>query len=142
MTKRAAVHHAWRQRDDSQTRTDPRYSRDGLARAKATAMVARFRLAERPVFIVGAGKEGRRIGRALQAHDVRAQSWFDVAPDKIGRTRRGARVLDAADLPAEHAAHRSAFLIGAVGTSGARGAVRAGLVDAGFVEGDDAVIVA
>jgi hypothetical protein len=31
---------------------------------------------------------------------------------------------------------------GAVGTSGARGAVRAALVEAGFQEGEDAVVVA
>jgi len=142
LLKREAVHHAWRQHSASLTRTDARYSRDGLARAKAAAMIVRFGLEDRPLFIVGAGKEGRRIGRALDEHGVRAQRWFDVAPDKIGRTRRGAPVLNVARLAEERAAAPGVFVIGAVGTSGARGAVRAGFVEAGFVEGEDAIVVA
>lgn len=140
--KRPAVHHGWRQHGDMSTRNDPRYSRDALARAKAAALLERFELFQRPVFIAGAGKEGRRIGRALAEHKVAAVRWFDVAADKIGRVRRGAPVVPADTLAVERARHEGVFLIGAVGTSGARGAVRAALHEAGFVEGEDAVVVA
>jgi GT2 family glycosyltransferase len=141
--KREDVHHAWRMHAASTTRTDDaRMSRDALARAKARAMVPRFDLRERPLWIAGAGKEGRRIARALIAEGVHPALFFDVAKDKVGRTRRGVPVLHADTLATRRAEQPDAFLVGGVGTSGARGVVRATLTAAGFTEGVDAVVVA
>jgi hypothetical protein len=135
--KRDAVHHAWRQHGH----TVRRFSRDALATLKAAALAERFALRERRVIIAGAGKEGGRIARALAAVGVRPAGFVDVAPARIGRMRHGVPVTDARDLvKSAHGPHT--FLVAAVGTSGARGVVRAQLAAAGFVEGVDAVVVA
>jgi glycosyltransferase involved in cell wall biosynthesis len=142
LQKRRDVHVAWRQHEGSETWTHPRCSRDSIARAKAASMVPLFNLAERPVFIAGAGKEGGRIARALGEHDVVPALWFDVSDKRIGRVRYGRPVLHADELAAHKEAQPQAFLIGAVGTSGAREIVRSTFRAAGFVEAKDAVVVA
>ena len=135
--KRPALHHAWRQHARSSTRFD----RDALASIKAKALCARFQLEQRAVFIAGAGKEGGRIARALIACGVHPQGFLDVAERRIGRVRHGVTVLDARELPSVRTNER-AFVVAAIGTSGARGVVRAQLAGAGFVEGSDCVVVA
>lgn len=140
--KRPEMDLAWRQSPGSATRVDPRYSRDALARAKAEHMSRRFSLEERPVFICGAGKEGGRIARALSSFGVAPARFFDVSEKRIGRLRYGAPVLDSRTLAEEHRAHPEAFCIAAVGTSGAREIVRETLRQGGFVEAEDAVVVA
>ena len=140
--KRPAVHHGWREHTGMSTRSDPRYHRDGFAHVKATAMIERFHVDKRPVFIAGGGKEGGRIGRVLLALGVQPYAYFDVAEKRVGRVRHGAPVIDSADLGAQKRAHPTAFCIGAVGTSGARGVVRGALTTAGFSEGHDFVMVA
>lgn len=142
MRKRPSVELAWRQREDSATRIDPRYSRDALARAKAEALVRCFSLRERPLFVAGAGKEGGRIARSLSALGVLPARFFDVSDKRIGRLRYGSPVLASAELAAEKRAAPDAFALGAVGTSGSRAIVRETFRAAGFVEGVDAVMVA
>jgi glycosyltransferase involved in cell wall biosynthesis len=132
--KRSEVHHGWRRHGSTTTR----FSRDILAELKAGALIERFDLRAKRVVIAGAGKEGGRIARALSRHGVKASAFVDVAERRIGRKRHGVDVLDARAL----ASLRGAFLVGAVGTSGTRGVVRASFADAGFVEGVDAVVVA
>lgn len=142
LAKRPDVHHAWREHGAMTTRTDPRYARDAFAALKARALIARFAVDRRPLVVAGAGKEGGRIGRALVAAGARIACYVDVDPAKIGRVRHGAPVVDASTLAAVRRAHEGPFVVAAVGTSGARGVVRAALADAGFVEGKDAVVVA
>lgn len=138
LEKRAALHHAWRVHE----RTTSKHSRDRLAQLKAEHLLARFHLDRRPVIVCGAGKEGRRIARALAEQGVEPAAFVDVAVDKVGRTRRGVVVRHAGELGALRAELPEAFALGAVGTSGARGVVRAELQGAGFVEGDSFVVVA
>ncbi|MBI1948462.1 MAG: glycosyltransferase [Deltaproteobacteria bacterium] len=138
LEKRAALQHAWRVHG----RTTSKLSRDHLAVLKAGYLAARFGLGARPVIVCGAGKEGRRIARALAAHGVEPAAFVDVAPDKVGRLRRGLVVRHADELGALHQELAGAFALGAVGTSGARGVVRAALERAGFVEGESFVVVA
>ena len=136
--KRPAVHHAWRRH----AATTTRWSRDVLAALKARALVQRFQLANRRVVVAGAGKEGGRIARALIDAGAPPSAFLDVAARRIGRTRHGVRVLDARELPSLRAAPGGCFVVAAVGTSGARGVVRAQLAGAGCVEGEDCVVVA
>ncbi len=137
--KRADVHHSWRQHDATSTRWD----RDVLAHMKARALVARFELRERDVVIAGAGKEGARIARALAVHALHASAFLDVSPKRIGRLRHGVPVLDARELPSLRArVDVRTFVVAAIGTSGARGVVRAQLASAGYVELVDCVVVA
>lgn len=138
LEKRAALQHAWRVHAGLATRNP----RDLLARVKAEHLVARFGLRARQVIVCGAGKEGRRIGRALAAQGVEAAAFVDVAADKVGRRRRTVIVRHTDELPALRAQLPHAFALGAVGTSGARGVVRARLERAGFVEGESYVVVA
>jgi glycosyltransferase involved in cell wall biosynthesis len=142
MAKRTAVHHGWRERPDRTTWTDPRMSRDALARRKAEAAIAHFHLASRPVFIAGAGKEGGRIGRALAAAGVTPTRYFDVSARRIGSVRHGVPIEAAAALGAFHAQSPDAFLICAVGTSGSRAIVRAQATASGFVEPETMICVA
>ncbi len=130
------VHHAWRQHAQQSTR---RIDRDVIASLKATHLIADYRLADRAVVIVGAGKEGRRISRALRGHGVRVSAFVDVDVKKQGRRIHEVMVQEPAWIARRPS---GAFVVGAVGTSGARGAVRAVLKDAGVVEDNDGVIVA
>ncbi len=138
LEKRAALQHAWRVHPGQSTRTP----RDLLALVKAEHLVARFGLGSRPVVVCGAGKEGRRIARALAGQGVEPAAFVDVAPDKVGRRRRHVVVRHVDELASLRAELPGAFALGAVGTSGARGVVRAGLERAGFVEGASFVMVA
>jgi hypothetical protein len=132
------VHHDWRQHPAQLTRAHGT-DRDTLARLKARHLVADFGLVGRDVVVVGAGKEGRRISRALRGAGAGPMAFVDVDPKKVGRVTH--------DVPvhgAEWLAQRppGAFVVGAVGTSGARGAIRVLAADAGLHEGADFVVVA
>jgi hypothetical protein len=133
--KRPLVRHAWRQHLGQITRTvQATQTRDALAACKAHHLVPCFDLTKKRVVVVGAGKEGRRISRALRAEGVVVAAFVDVDPKKIGKTVHGVLVgssIEGAD-----------FVVGAVGTSGARGAVRGFVAGEGFVEGEDFVVVA
>jgi glycosyltransferase involved in cell wall biosynthesis len=134
--KLPAVHLGWRQHDGQATR---RIGRDVLAGLRARHLVEDYRLGERAVVVVGAGKEGRRMSRALRAEGVIVDAFVDVDPDKVGRLVHGAPVHPPAWL---HQRPPGSFVMGAVGTSGARGAVRALLADVGVVEDVDGICVA
>lgn len=140
--KRPVFHHGWREHGRRATWKDGRMHRDTFARLKARALVERYGLRERPVLIAGAGKEGGRIARSLVEVGVQPVCFFDVSERRIGRVRYSAPVLPRGAMREERQRRSDAFLIGAVGTSGARGAVRAQMAAAGFVEGVDAVVVA
>lgn len=134
--KLTAIHHGWRQHEGQATR---RVDRDVLARLKARHLVADFGLAARDVVVVGAGKEGRRISRALRGEGAVVAAFVDVDPKKVGRTTHGVPVHPPGWLNQRPA---GAFVIGAVGTSGARGAIRGLFEGAGLVDGKDAICVA
>jgi len=140
--KREETDHAWRQHRHQMTRLGDQYSRDAFASVKARALKERFGLFQRPVAILGAGKEGGRIGRALQKEGVCLAAYFDVAPHRIGSTRLGVPILADEAFPAWYQRFPEGFAIGAVGTRGVRPQVRARLLEVGFVEGVDSVVVA
>jgi hypothetical protein len=148
--KRPVIRHSWRQHFGQQTRTvKARESRNALAACKAHHLVPFFSLRSRRVVVVGAGKEGRRVSRALAACGVAVAGFVDVDSKKIGRVVHGvpveARVearVEAAGADTFVGTFVGTFVVAAVGTSGARGAVRAVIEDAGYVEGVDFVVVA
>lgn len=142
LAKRPVFHHGWRESLRRFTRTDPRASRDAFAATKARYLTRHFQLQERPVFIAGAGKEAGRIARSLLLMGVSLHAFYDVNPKRIGRLRHGAPVYSDRDLGTHLARLPDAFCIAAVGTSGARGALRALLERAGFQEGKNAAVVA
>jgi glycosyltransferase involved in cell wall biosynthesis len=139
LVKLPLIHHGWRQHAQQVTRTRPTHTLDKIAALKARHLVEYFRLRERVVVVAGAGKEGRRICRGLREHGVAVAGFVDVDPRKIGRLVHGAPVHPTAWLASRPP---DSFVVGAVGTSGARTVVRAFFVDAGVTEGEDGVVVA
>jgi glycosyltransferase involved in cell wall biosynthesis len=122
----------WRHREGRLTFSDGRYALPRFDEAKARYLAPKLLARGRPVTVWGAGKTGKRIARALEAHGVRASSFIDIDPRKIGGTARGARVSSPETL-----ARGEATVVCAVGARGARDLIRAHLCSRGFVEGDD-----
>lgn len=116
----------------------------------------------RPVVIWGAGRDGRRAGRALISKGVSVERFLDIDPRKIGRTAytrpivRAEEWLSACFTPAPHETpldssrvasprtlRRDApIVLAAVGTAGAREWIRAALEARGAREGIDSLCVA
>jgi glycosyltransferase involved in cell wall biosynthesis len=119
----------WRVRDERVTRTDPRCAPEALRGARAAALAERL-VGPRARFVVwGAGKTGRRLARALEAHDQRPMAFVDIDPEKLGRRAREAPIVG----PEEGLALRR-FVVVAVGARGARQLVRERLSARGLVE--------
>ena len=136
LAKAPHVLFAWRQHAASATRSDVRCSLERMRAARALYLAARLRRMERPVAVWGAGPTGTRLARELEKHGVRAARFVDIDPRKIGRTRRGAPVVDRAALDRDHT------IVVAVGARGARALVRAELSSRGYVEGTDFLLAA
>jgi len=127
----------WRDHPQRITRTDRRYSVENFLRAKAHYL-ARGPLKGRDAVIVwGAGMMGRRLGKQLQNNQVPLAVFVDIDPKKIGRTRRGKPIIAPDDLLDWWGRFENPALLAAVGARGARGLIRARLVNMGLVEGQD-----
>ncbi len=112
------------------TRVHPSYATATFAPLKARYLAPLCR--DRGVWIVGAGRDGRRLARALVAEHVPIHGFVDADPRKIGGFRRGDRPIVATTaLP-----HDGALIVSAVGIPGARAEIRAWLLARGEVEGE------
>jgi hypothetical protein len=80
---------------------------------------------------------GRRLGKQLQNNQVPLVAFVDIDPKKIGRTRRGKPIIVPDDLLDWWKRFENPALLAAVGARGARGLIRARLVEMGLVEGRD-----
>ena len=124
----------WRHREGRATFTDPRYALARHDAAKGHYLAPKLLARGRPIAVWGAGKTGKRLGRALAQSGARAVLYIDIDPLKIGRLAQGVPIVSPASLtPGEHT------LVVAVGARGARAIVRARLDAAGFREGVDYV---
>jgi glycosyltransferase involved in cell wall biosynthesis len=126
----------WRQHPESTTRRDVRCTAPRMRAARAFYLAPRLLAMKRPLAIWGAGPTGKRLARALEAHGVFASRFIDIDPAKIGRTRRGVPVVDAAHVPEDHT------VVIAVGARGARDLVRSALESRGLVENRDYIAAA
>jgi hypothetical protein len=115
------------------TWTDPRFSSDNLRKLRAEYLSRRL---TRPFAIWGAGVFGRRLARALEAHDKRPEYFIDIDAKKIGRIARGKPILDV-DSALARARTEGILVLPTVGAEGARDLIRAELDRRGFVEGRD-----
>jgi len=131
--KLPTCHLRWRHHPRRATHLDPRCGLAQFALQKAPFLAARLGESGREVVVWGAGKTGRRLARALEAHGVFATSFVDIDPRKIGGVARGVPVIAPAALA------RSAMVVVAVGARGARAIVRGRLTERGLVEGVDFV---
>ena len=130
------------------SRTDRRYDGEAFFRLKA-GHVARW-LADRgvtagrggapgrPVWVWGAGRPTRQRAAHLGGHGVEIAGYVDVDPKKTGRSVGGVPVVDPAGLPPPG----RVFVLGYVGSRGARDLIRAALVTRGYVEEVDFLMCA
>lgn len=125
----------WRRHAGQATFADPRYGRDRFEAIKTPHLAARVRdvAGARPLYVWGAGRAGKSMARALEAHALSPEGFIDIDPRK--REARGRPVRPPAALP------RDAFVLIAVAARGARDQVRARLAGEGRVEGRDHLAV-
>lgn len=124
------------------SRTDPRYAPEAFFATKARYVARELaRVARgRRVLVWGAGRPTRKRAAHLSAHGAAIAGYIDIDPKKAGRALGGTGVPVIA--PAEIPPPEEAFVLGYVGTRGARELHRAELTRRGFVEGRDFLMCA
>jgi glycosyltransferase involved in cell wall biosynthesis len=137
MAKPEGIHLHWREHPDRLTHRDPRCSHAAFIRCKARFLAARLPR-DRTVLLWGAGPTGARLADALTEQGAALRGFIDIDPRKIGRRKRGLPVGPPEVLHAEP----DAFVIGAVGSVGARESIRAWLSTGGRREGADFLFAA
>ncbi len=129
----------WRQRDDSYSRTDARFSRSAFDRLRARYLAADPRLRRgRELVIWGAGRVTRKRCRHLIHRGHPPRAWVDIDPKKIGRDIDGVPVVGPDWLGARD--ERPMVLV-YVAAHGARDAIAARLEGMGFFRGRDYLAV-
>ncbi len=126
------------------SRSDPRYAPDAFYRMKAEyiarEVAARAQLGGRgkPLLVWGAGRPTRKRAAHLECHGLAIAGYIDIDPRKIGRRIGGRPVIAPEGLPPPG----GAFVLGFVGSRGARDLVRVRLAARGYVEGRDFLMCA
>lgn len=141
--KTPEILYEWALHEERLTLTDSRYLPAEFLACKLHHL--RMRLRKRPVFIWGAGRDGRRLARALIARRIDLRGFIDIDPRKIGRARLGKPVIGADDAlgslrppdALDGLRPGDALLLVAVGTRGARELIRARLAGKGWREPED-----
>ncbi|MCB1753961.1 MAG: glycosyltransferase [Gammaproteobacteria bacterium] len=123
----------WREHPARLTNTDKRYSRKEFIKAKAWAMSESV-LRNRPAIICGTGKLAVKLCDVLQRLGVAVMAFVDIAPDNIGKSRRGLPILSYDDMLDMR---QDALIVGALGARGAGEALRELLLLSGLHEGRD-----
>jgi glycosyltransferase involved in cell wall biosynthesis len=130
---------AWRDLPSRLTRTHAIYAAEAFHRAKLHYLL-RHPLCGSPVCVWGAGPIGRRWTRDLLQAGIEVPFAVDIDPRKVGRTIASGRVPVVAIE--EGLRRRRGLILGAVGSRGAREAIREVLSRAPLVEGEDYLFVA
>lgn len=133
----------WRQRDDSLSRVDPRYSRDAFDRLRARYLAGDRRLGgDRPLVFWGAGRRTRRradhLTGLLASSGVSPAAWIDVDPRKIGQRVGGTPVVAPEWLEGREP---RPFVLSWVASHGARDRIGAALEAMGYGRGSDYLAV-
>ena len=129
----------WRQRDDSLSRRDPRYSRDAFDRLRARYLALDGRLGSgRPLVFWGAGRRTRQRARHFVALGFAPCAWIDVDPRKIGNRIHDVPVVAPAWLDRRQP---RPFVLAWVASHGARESIGAALTAMGYGRGVDYLTV-
>jgi glycosyltransferase involved in cell wall biosynthesis len=136
------VLHRWRDHDGRLTRTDPRYGREALARAKAH-WLPRVR-PMRAVAFLGSGRTARRYARLLAGEGIPTEAFLAPQESATVRHWHGIEVLGPRALAerAEDWRRSGVLLLGAAAVRGARSRIREILCGLGLVEGRDFTMLA
>ncbi|MDP6528482.1 MAG: glycosyltransferase [Gemmatimonadota bacterium] len=122
------------------TWTDSRYSPRAFLECKAEHLAGTLREREHATgdgevhaIVWGAGRDGKRMAKALRKGGVALRHFVDIAPTKVGRRTMGVPIL-----PAETLVERpDCVVLACVGTKGARAQIRERLARWGYAEGRD-----
>ncbi|RMF24972.1 MAG: glycosyltransferase, partial [Deltaproteobacteria bacterium] len=136
------VLYQWRLHPAQASRCDPRYAPDAFRSARAYFLARTIaRCGGRPVWILGAGPVGKRLGKALAREGASVCGFADIDPRKIGGRvsigPRGGPWWPVVSMERVFAERGSAVAIAAVGQAGARERIRSWLRERGWLEGRD-----
>ena len=135
--KAPAVLYYWREHPARLSRTSPAYRPEAFLAVKVKYLLQTYLHDERLFCIGGAGRDGKRLCRALMQAGQRPVAFLDIDPRKIGQRVYGIPVLNA-----EAAQKSTGLVLVCVGAAGARALIREALLHRGFCEGDDFVCLA
>ncbi len=141
MAKLPELLFTWHDLPDRLSRTDPRYAPEAFYRLKAHWLAEWLKHdleSGRAVWVWGAGRPTRQRAAHLAAHGVAIAGYVDIDAKKTGRKVGGVPVIAPADLPPREAS----FILGYVGTRGARQIIRTALSKSGRTEGADFLMCA
>ena len=127
----------WREHPTRLTRTDSRYSVENFLRAKATYLIQGPLRGRDAAIVWGAGQMGRRLSKHLVRKGAPLAAFVDIDPKKIGRTRRGAPIIQPEELKEWWSRFTNPVILAAVGSRNARALIRENLCSRGFREGID-----
>ena len=131
---------AWRVRDDSASRTDPRYSRSAFDALRARFLSRDPRVREADAFAIwGAGRRTRARAARLLDHGLEPTVWIDIDPKKIGNRIDGVEVVSPQWLATSGPGR--VFVLGYVASHGAREAIAGALEAMGFRVGRNYLMV-
>lgn len=129
----------WRQRGDSYSRTDPRFSREAFDRLRARYLARDRRLhGSRELVFWGAGRVTRKRCRRLMELGFEPRAWIDIDPKKIGSRLDGAPVMAPGWLAT---LDKAPFVLVYVATHGARESIAGKLESIGLRRGRDYLAV-
>lgn len=140
MAKSADTLLTWHDSPRRLTRADARYSPDAFFRCKAPhlAQAVRFAAGGRPVLVWGAGRTTRKRLSVCRAHGLAVGGWIDIDPRKQGQCIDGLTVRPPEAIPPRD----NAFVLGAVGSRGAREKIRTWLEQRNYREEQDYLLCA
>lgn len=135
--KAPAVLYFWREHPERLSRTNPAYRPEAFLAIKVHYLLQTYLHDERPFRIWGAGRDGKRLCRALMQAGRQPVVFLDIDPRKIGQRVYG--------IPVQHAEavqEQKELILVCVGAAGARPLIREALHLRGLREGDDFVCLA
>lgn len=129
----------WHDAPGRLSRTDPRYAPEAFYRLKATYLARHLRgIGRTDVWVWGAGRTTRKRAAHLVENGLPIAGYIDVDIRKTGRQVGGVPVIRPAELPGPG----ERFVLGYVGTRGAREFIRRDLAGRGWTEGTDFLMCA
>jgi glycosyltransferase involved in cell wall biosynthesis len=129
---------AWRDRIDSLSRTDERYSLSRFTACKAHHLAAGFLSRHASYVLCGYGPTGKSLRRALAALGKHPSHIVEVKPTRLGKRIHGAPVIPHSELTGLGGCP----IVVSVAREGPRADARADLAAMGLVDGRDFVCAA